>query len=156
MPVEPLPEYNLSMPKTPDYQRHAADRWRVKQKDHGAHRVEFLLTAGELQALDALAEHHGSRIATLRWLLQNALPAEAKPVERGAELLPILFDTSAAAKPERIQALVAEIQRLQSEGLTQEAIARRWNEAGIPTLRWQARGWTWKNISNLITRHGKG
>ena len=158
-------------PKTPAYQLQAVERWRSKQQEQGAQRVEFLLTAEEVTTLAALAAQHGSRRAALRWLLKNAIPAKAKPADgmpnpakakpengqpnpaKGSQNPPQSTRGKGARQGEadRRAALAPQAQALRNQGWSWQRIAAQWDSQGVLTLRGGA--WDPSSVRAMVLRY---
>jgi hypothetical protein len=71
------------------------------------------------------------------------------------EVAVALSETPAGLPPKRIPALIRQAKKLSTQGVSWKAIARQWNDEGIPTLSGIGK-WHGSTVQHMIEKHGRG
>jgi hypothetical protein len=71
------------------------------------------------------------------------------------EVAVALSETPAGLPPKRIPALIRQAKKLSTQGVSWKAIARQWNDEGIPTLSGIGK-WYGSTVQHMIEKHGRG
>ena len=138
--------------------RKAAERAKLRaQAEHREPNIEAMLTQ-ILEAVTALSERVARIEAALTGFnVKGSKPAPSKLTEANVKpSVSKLTKVNVNASKQRsdsstVEELAKEAQALHAQGLSYERIARRWTEAGIPTLK--GGRWHKGTIAKMVKRH---